>query len=409
MLTAKVRQGTSATCIFLGLILLCLSCGGQGGNTADNRSAQNITAIQHTVFIIKENHTFDNYFGTFPEADGATSGLTSTGQMVPLTPMPDIYQARLCNGWSCALQAIDGGKMDKFDLISGALSAYAQVAESDIPNYWAYARQFVLADRYFTSVHGPSVPNFFYAIAAQSGGVIDDGGDPGPGTDCTGISWGDFAVLDSAGNITYQAPCFDFQTLADNLQSAGLTWKCYADGGDGGIFTLIRHLYNNPDRQEHIAPTAQFSSDAQNGRLPAMSWLFPISPWTEEPPESVCQGENWTVQQLNAIMQGPDWNSTVVFLTYDDFGGFYDHVPPPQLDLFGLGPRVPLLIISPFAKAGYISHTVYEHSSILKFVETRYNLPALTARDRMASDMLDSFDFTQPPQPPLILQPRQCP
>jgi phospholipase C len=114
------------------------------------------------------------------------------------------------------------------------------------------------------------------------------------------------------------------------------------------------------------------------------------------------------VQQLNAVMQGPDWNDTVVFLTYDDFGGFYDHVPPPRLDAFGLGPRVPLLIISSFAKAGYISHTVYEHSSVLKFVETRYHLPALTARDGGASDMLDSFDFTQQPQSPLILQPRQC-
>ncbi len=394
------------TSLVLGLVLLSLSCGGQGGHIA---SVRDITAIQHTVFIIKENHTFDNYFGTFPAADGATSGLTSTGQVVPLTPMPDRYQANLCNGWSCATQAIDGGKMDKFDLISSALSAYTQVTAAEIPNYWAYARQFVLADRYFTSIHGPSIPNYFYAIAGQSGGVIDNGHDPGPGIDCTGAFWGDFAVLDSAGNITYQAPCFDFQTLADSLRSAGLTWKCYSGDGVGGIFSFIRHMYNSPDRQDHVAPTAQFVADAQNGRLPAISWLFPTSPSTEHPPESTCEGENWTVQQLNAVMQGPDWNSTVVFLTYDDFGGFYDHVPPPQLDVFGLGPRVPLLIVSPFAKPGYISHTVYEHSSILKFVETRYQLPALTARDGTASDMLDSFDFAQEPQSPLVLQPRQCP
>jgi phospholipase C len=385
-----------------------ISCGNQGVNSADAGPARDIMAIQHTVFIIKENHTFDNYFGAFPAADGVTSGVTSTGQVVPLASMPDSYQAGLCNGWPCAILAMDGGKMDKFDLISPGLGAYTQGTENDIPNYWAYARQFVLADHYFTSVHGPTDPNFFYAIAAQSGGVIDNGGNPGAGTDCAGNSWGLFAVLSSTGNITYQAPCFDFQTLVDSLQSAGLTWKCYSPGGDGGIFTLIRRIYNSPDWQDHIASSAQFLADAQNGRLPAMSWLFPPSPWTEHPPESVCEGENWTVQQLNAVMQGPDWNSTVVFLTYDDFGGFYDHVPPPQLDAFGLGPRVPLLIISPFAKPGYISHTVYEHSSILKFVETRYHLPALTARDGMASDMLDSFDFAQQPQPPLILQSRQC-
>jgi len=108
-------------------------------------------------------------------------------------------------------------------------------------------------------------------------------------------------------------------------------------------------------------------------------------------------------------MQGPEWNSTVVFLVWDDFGGYYDHVPPPQVDRFGLGPRVPLLIISPFAKPGYISHTVYEQSSILKFVERRYHLAPLTARDQAASDMLDSFDFSQLPQPPLVLSPRSCP
>jgi phospholipase C len=107
-------------------------------------------------------------------------------------------------------------------------------------------------------------------------------------------------------------------------------------------------------------------------------------------------------------MQGPDWNSTVIFITYDDFGGLYDHVPPPQIDQFGLGPRVPMLIVSPFAKRGYVSHTQYEHSSVLKFVEDRYHLPPLTARDARASDMRDSFDFGQT-QPPLILSERQCP
>jgi len=108
-------------------------------------------------------------------------------------------------------------------------------------------------------------------------------------------------------------------------------------------------------------------------------------------------------------MQGPAWSSTAVFITFDDFGGFYDHVPPPQVDQAGFGPRVPLLIISPYAKKGYVSHTTYEFSSILKFVETRYNLYPLTARDAAASDMFDSFDFQQTPQSPLILQTRACP
>jgi phospholipase C len=143
-------------------------------------------------------------------------------------------------------------------------------------------------------------------------------------------------------------------------------------------------------------------------KLPAVSWVLPPGEKSEHPPNSVCQGENWTVEAVNAVMQGPDWSSTVIFITYDDFGGLYDHVPPPQIDQFGLGPRVPMLIISPFARRGYVSHTQYEHSSVLKFVEARYQLPSLTARDAGASDMLDSFDFSQT-QPPLILSERQCP
>ncbi len=142
---------------------------------------------------------------------------------------------------------------------------------------------------------------------------------------------------------------------------------------------------------------------------PAVSWLVTELDETDHPGFSSCRGENWTVQQLNAVMQGPDWNSTAVFLTWDEWGGFYDHVPPPNPDEFGLGVRIPLLIISPFAKKGYISHTVYEFSSFLRFVETRYRLQPLTDRDRMAKDVLDSFDFGQAPQAPLILQPRQCP
>jgi len=140
-----------------------------------------------------------------------------------------------------------------------------------------------------------------------------------------------------------------------------------------------------------------------------VSWLLPPEYESEHPPDSMCDGENWTVGVLNALMQSPDWNSTVVFITWDDFGGFYDHVAPPQLDRFGLGPRVPLLIVSAYAKPGYISHTISDHTSILRFVETRYGLPALTSRDAQASNLLDAFDFDAPPRSPVILEPHACP
>lgn len=364
--------------------------------------------MEHVVIILKENHTFDNYFGTFSGADGVTTGITSTGTMVPLTPIPDVDNAVLCNAWDCAITAIDGGKMDGFDLINGGLSAYTQASEQQIPNYWQYARHFVLADRYFTSVHGPSLPNHLFTLAAQSGGVIDNVSSNGGGVACDGTPTGTVTVIDANGNRTEQSPCFDFTTLADLLDDAGLSWKYYIDDGIS-TFQLIRHIRNSPMWANAQHTSKQFLEEAQSGQLPSMSWVIPDYEDSEHPPNSICAGDNETAQFVNAVMQGPAWNSTVVFVTYDDFGGFYDHVPPPQVDLDGLGPRVPLLIISPFAKPGYISHTLYEHSSLLKFVETQYHLRSLTARDTAASSMLDSFDFNAKPQPPLILPTHACP
>jgi len=387
--------------LVLGLTLTLATCG-DGRDPAANDPA----AIQHTIFIIKENRTFDNYFGGFPGADSVTSGRTSTGQEIPLALSPDCYRRNVCNGWACAVQAIDGGKMDRFDLTTGNLDAYSRMTEQDLPNYWAYARRFVLADRYFTAVQGPSFPNHLFSVAPQSGGVIDNAGGTG-GTNCDGSPGGTVPVMDQNGNITQQSPCFDFQTLPDVLEAAGISWTYYGEGG--GVLSTIRHIYNSPLWHERIGEPSQFLSDAAAGKLPAVSWVLPPDAMGEHPPDSVCQGENWTVQALNTIMQGPEWNSTAIFLTWDDFGGLYDHVPPPQVDRLGLGPRAPLLIISPFAKSGYVSHTQYEQSSVLKFVERRYHLDSLTARDREASDILDSFDFSQPPRPPLILSPRSCP
>jgi phospholipase C len=389
--------------------------GSAGGGTPPSGPAGRsgpTDVIQHIVFIVKENHTFDNYFGTFAGADGATSGANSDGDVVPLTHAPDRLPHDLCHTWTCALRAIDGGKMDGFNIDGGDL-AYTQFTEADIPDYFAYARHFVLADHMFSSLHGPSFPNHLYTIAAQSGGVI--------GSPTYGLAWGCDAppratvpVMNLQGRISRQYPCFDFQTLADRLEDAKISWKYYAAGkGDLGydwsVYDSIRHIRDTAAWAQHVVPDTEFASDAMKGALPAVSWLTTTFAQSEHPPSSVCQGENWTVEQINAVMEGPLWNSTAIFLTWDDYGGFYDHVPPPDLDRYGLGPRVPLLIISPYAREGYISHTQYEFSSVLKFVEERFNLQPLTARDEGANDMTDSFDFSQAPLPPLILAKRDCP
>jgi len=384
---------------------------------ATSTKTGDITAIQHIVFIVKENRSFDEYFGLFPGADGAKTGVTSTGQVIPLERTPDIV-VDMGHDWYSAILAMDGGKNDLYDLIpdanvNGEYLSYSTMTQADIPNYYAYAQNFVLADHMFSSLRGPSMPNHLFTIAAQSGGVIDIPSAPGPSWGCDSPSDSRVTIIDELGDISEAFPCFDFKTLADSLNTAGISWKYYAppEGQQGYNFSTydaINHIRNSPLWTEDVVPETQFVADAASGNLPAVSWLV-SGPTSEHPPNSTCLGENWTVQELNALMQGPDWNSTAVFLTWDDFGGFYDHVPAPVDDFYGLGPRVPLLIISPYAQPGYISHTQYEFSSVLRFIEDRFGLTPLTDRDGNANDTSDSFNFSQSPNAPLLLNQRACP
>jgi phospholipase C len=382
-----------------------------------------IGLIQHIVFIIKENRSFDTYFGQFPGANGVTTGRISTGQVIPLSHTPDQTTRDIDHGWNSAVTAIDHGQMDKFDLIPGGNQngdylAYSQMGQADIPNYWTYAQNFVLADNMFSSLQGPTFPNHLYIMAGQSANVISNPKFFTTGTN-TWMNWGCDAqpqvrvtTLNAQGKQVNVLPCFDINTVADELESAGVTWKYYAppqgvSGYQYSILNAINHIRNSTLWTERVVNNSQFITDAMNGQLPEVSWVV-TGPGSEHPPTSVCLGENTTLNQINAIMDGPDWPTTAIFVAWDDFGGFYDHVPPPVLDKFGLGPRVPLLVISPYALQGHISHTQYEFGSILKFIENRFGLPALTARDSAANDLEDAFDFTQPARAPLVLQPRSC-
>jgi phospholipase C len=399
----------------------------------------NISQIQHIIYIIKENRSFDSFYGTFPGANGATTATISTGQTINMGHQADQMPNDITgHGWFDAITGMDGGKMDRFDLVTagsvnGDYLGFQQLHQTDIPNYWKYAQNFVLADNMFSSLQGASFPNHLYTIAAQSGGVWNNTLQ----IDGHGQIWGCDAnpnaqvpALDSNLIVTKPFPCFDFQTLADLLDGAGLTWKYYAPskGSAGYVFSTydaINHIRNTSLWTEHVFPDTQFAIDAKAGNLPNVAWLVTTGKSSygtgggggsttsvdnnEHPPGSVCSGENWSVTQLNALMNGPNWSSSAVFLTYDDFGGFYDHVPPPSVDIYGLGPRVPLLIISPYAKTGYISHTQYELSSILKFAEEVFGLPSLGQRDVIANDTTDSFDFTQSPRSPYLLKARICP
>ncbi len=390
----------------------------EGREPDDEDEHHGLRKIKHIVFIVKENRTFDNYFGTFVGADGATTGRIHTGQVIPLGQAPDRTPHDIDHSFQAAVEAMDGGKMDKFDLIGGGnkngdLLAFTQYKEDDLPNYFAYARNFVLADHFFSSLTGPSFPNHLYTVGAQSGGAINNPSKSQGRWGCDSPKDSLVQIMDDDGDIRSQYPCFNFETLADRLRKAGISWKYYApkQGESGYIWSAldaIRHIRLTHLWEKHVVPTAQFAEDARNGELPAVSWVVMKGEVSEHPPASVCVGENWTVDQLNAIMGGPDWRSTVVFLTWDDFGGFYDHVSPPKVDNFGFGPRVPLIIISPWVKAGHIEHKALEFSSVLKFIERRFDLEPLTERDEDSNSLRDAFDFDQTPLAPLILTTRHC-
>jgi phospholipase C len=245
-----------------------------------------LNSIQHIVFIVKENRTFDNYFGTFPGANGATTGVLSTGQVIPLGQQPDLsYPWDINHGWGAAIEGMDGGKMDRFDLneganVNGNLLAYTQLTEANIPNYFTYAKNYVLADNMFSSIQASSFSNHLYIVAAQSDGALDINL---PSTATGNPAWGcdspagyTAIMMDDLGNLSKQAPCWNFQTLADSLQNAGVSWGFYAPptGAPGHNFSTldaISHIRYSPLWTTNIFPDTQFVTDAQNGNLPAVS------------------------------------------------------------------------------------------------------------------------------------------
>ncbi|MGB8344070.1 MAG: alkaline phosphatase family protein, partial [Ktedonobacteraceae bacterium] len=223
--------------------------------------------------------------------------------------------------------------------------------------------------------------------------------------------------LQPDGKKTKAFPCLTIPTLGDLLTSHGISWKYYAPaqdqpGYEWSVYNAIKDIRDTSQWQAHVVDYSQFATDAASGNLPTVSWLVQPTDVSDHPGTSICRGENWTVQQINAVMgNSPLWDSTAIFLTWDDFGGFYDHVKPAQgpNGLLEYGFRAPMIVISPYAKPHFIDNTSYTQSSMLKFAETVLKLPSLGGQDTHANDMFNSFNFSQQPLPPLILKQRTCP
>ncbi len=385
--------------------------------------------IDHVIVIVKENHTFDNYFANFPGAESTSVAQTSTGPVAAAAP-PLLLTRDLCHTHECALADWNHGNMNHWDLGDTANAtdhlAFAQYTESDIPNYWQYARHFTLADHFFSGMLGPSFPGHMFALAAQTGWALGN-----PSTN--DLHWGCDQAMSTTIPIQDQAtcttkevfPCFQFPTVPDVLPS-GVTWKFYGStlpplvGEVWSMFDAIGAVRNTAAWGEHVVDESSFDADAMNGTLPNVTWLVPQDLTSEHPPLPICGGENWTVGHLNAVMNSPLWPRVAILFTYDDFGGWYDHVAPPVqygCDAnapYGTGFRLPLIIISPYAKPGYVMKSVAQHASIPKFIEKIFSAPSLASLDPAAqdgpgqNDLSDAFDFSQTPNAPLVLTQRNC-
>lgn len=381
--------------------------------------------IQHFVFIMEENKSFDHYFGTYPGADGIPAGVAlkdpKDGTMVkPYHSTADVdFDAP--HDRSNALADINGGKMDGF--MNEGWKRYALSVNPseeagfnpkevmsyhdyhEIPNYWNYAHLYVLQDAMFSSVAAYSLSVHLYMVAAQSGGYMGES-QPYP----------------------YR---FDFPEVTELLKSDNITWNYYVTSGNNtdtqgnaiepqslqatnpGHYTLWNPLpafpkvWNDPTQRVRMVDTAQFYKDAASGNLPSVSWVCPYlgSELSDHPAfkGGMRKPMAYITGLINAVMNGPDWDSTAIFVSWDDWGGYYDHVPPPFVDEYGYGIRVPGLVISPYAKQDFVDHNTYSFDSWLKIVEERFGIEPMTQRDKYADAMLNSFDFTQQPRPPVLL------
>jgi phospholipase C len=365
------------------------------------RFGKKANPIQHVVIIMQENNSFDHLFNGYPGADTAQSGKIHTGKTVQLT-MQHLGDATNTNHWAATfLSDYDGGKMDGFDLNGNAqpnLLAYTFIDPADIQPYYQMAQQYVLADNFFTSHIDASFVAHQYIIAAQANHAVNL---PTGSWGCEPNGPDYVTTLNPDRTIgQYESPCFTYKTLADELDAAGLTWHFYApyitcppsdpscntNGGIWSAYQAVSQIYNGSDwASDVISPETNVLTDIQNGTLENVTWVVPSEVNSDHPGSNSKTGPAWVASIVNAVGESPFWDSTAIFITWDEWGGQFDHVKPPYKDYDGDGFRVPLLCISPYAYQGQVNKTPgLEVAGIVRYVENTFGLKTLAAADKRA-------------------------
>ncbi|MBV8197218.1 MAG: hypothetical protein JO263_03715 [Candidatus Eremiobacteraeota bacterium] len=392
------------------------------GPTPSGGSQTGAGKIQHVVYIIQENRSFDNLFEGYPGADTVSRGKISNGTSVPLQPLGleasyDIDHSAQAMFAACRGKGKLPGsecRMDGFNLEKAYFwppsiqyAEYVYVPLSESKPYFDMAHRWVIADRMFASQLDESFAAHQYVIAAQAGSSVNL---PYTLWGCGGNRFDVVATITQHRNPNgpSERPCFDYQTLGDELDAAHLTWRFYTSkyaspssgsGSSWSGYQAVKHIYEGPDWKNVVTPQKNFLTDVPSGTLADFTWITPICVNSDHVNCGGGFGPSWVAALVNTIGHSKFWNTTAIFVQWDDWGGLYDHVAPPYEDYEGLGFRVPLLVISPYAKANYVSHVQYETGSVLRFAEDLFGLGHLAAADaRATSPAADCFDFGQRPR-----------
>jgi phospholipase C len=430
---APVTLGIVAALLAVIIVVATKSSSSQSVLTVD----PDIHKIKHIVVIMQENRSFDSYFGTFPGADGIPAGAC----------LPDPHNGGCRKPWvdhhdSNADEPHDNpafvgdrahGKMDGFvsvaekEMCKKNHPCHPDVmgyhVQSDIPDYWAYAKNFVLQDRFFEAAGSWSLPAHLLIVSGWSARCDDDDDpmscknsqnppDRKPGRP-TPFAWTDLTYLLHKHHVSW-GYYLDHGARTENHNENGV-WKIW------NVLPGFTDVHKD-NQTGNIRSLKVFYQQAKSGTLPKMSWLAPDLRDSEHGPALVSSGQAYTTRVINAIMRSPDWDSTAIFLSWDDWGGFYDHVMPPAVDKLGYGFRVPAIVVSPYARRGFIDSQTLTTDAYLKFIEDDFlgstridpatdgrpdSRPDVRERAKQLGDLIKDFDFTQTPLPPLILNP--CP
>jgi phospholipase C len=360
--------------------------------------------IKHFIAVMQEMRSFDSYFGTFPKANGIPSGVCMPAPPVRGTASPCVKPVPIGNHPSRRL--IDTRAAFSAQYAGGAMNGFvtaqstrgvtnplpmAHYGAGELGYYWSLARNYVLFDRYFASAKGGSLSNHMYWVTGT-------GGNPPAET----------VPRNGFGNLP---------TIFDRLEAKGVSWKFYIQDYDPAStfrtpgatpaqvvrapLLAYARFVDNPVLAKHIVPLDEYYDDLGRGTLPAVSYIVAAGP-SETPPASVANGQAFVRDVVAGLKRSTAWSSSALMLTYADWGGWYDHVAPPTVDAGGLGFRVPALLVSPYARKGFIDHNSFEHASMLRFIELNWGVAPLAGRDARARDFLDAFDFRQPARAPQL-------